>query len=197
MSKRWLCVAFDPGGTTGIAAIVYEASQMVNTPKTEAVAEALKLGGDIDDVVFYGQKVLFAKAGAIPCQVELVGTANCVRAVKVLMKRYKVRPKNVRVAVESFVARPGNQGRNAKKEFNAPLRVTAGLLYGLAVECGLDVEKVVASQTPSNAKGVVDNDRLRRWGFWGERGSGQTPHERDAIRHLLLLLRRINMGQQA
>lgn len=191
--KNWLLVALDPGGTTGIAAVVYEAKRLADVPAVEDLVHVLKAYPDGEAKVPTGN-VLFCKAGVIPCQDELLGSANIVRAVKVLQKEYAIPAKQVRVTLEQFIARPGNAGRVAKKEFGAATRVTAGVMYGLAVEAGLDVRKHVGTQTASNAKGVINNDRLRRWGFWGARGSGQTPHERDALRHLLLLIRRIQTG---
>lgn len=186
-------MALDPGVHTGIAMCVWD-GKLADVPDTEDLAYVLRKFSNGAPTRPVG-KVIFAKAGMIPCFVEVVGTADIVRAVKVVMKRYSVPAKNVRVVIEQFVPRPGNAGRVGKHEFMSPSRVTAGVMYGLAVKCGLDVEKHVNEQTVSNAKGVITNDRLRRWGFWRTPKQGQTPHERDALRHLLLALRRLRQGQ--
>lgn len=65
----------------------------------------------------------------------------------------------------------------------APVRVNSILLDRLA-QAGSSQR--VFFQSPSDGKVSVTDDRLRRWGFW----EGKTPHERDATRHAILMLRR-------
>lgn len=81
------------------------------------------------------------------------------------------------LAVESFELRPRRmlKGRGAlsSPRVGAVLRLHFGQRY--------------VEQQASAAKGVITDDRLREWGLWVV---GQE-HARDAVRHLVLLLRRV------
>lgn len=74
------------------------------------------------------------------------------------------------VIIEDFISRPG-----PAVNLSAPR--TIGRIEGWCDERGVDY----IMQTPSAAKTVVTNDRLRAMGGW-KRGE---QHSRDALRHLL------------
>jgi len=74
------------------------------------------------------------------------------------------------VIIEDFISRPG-----PAVNLSAPR--TIGRIEGWCDQSGVDY----IMQTPSAAKTVVTNDRLRAMGGW-KRGE---QHSRDALRHLL------------
>lgn len=86
------------------------------------------------------------------------------------------------LAVEDFILRGAI--KTTKREGLAPVRVIAAMQYALELS---PVSAKVVMQSPSNAKGVITDTRLREWGLWlpGERHR----HVRDAMRHCLLYLR--------
>lgn len=82
------------------------------------------------------------------------------------------------VIIEDFILRQGTKDRSLL----APVRVTARLedrLY--SHHYGGDI----VFQSPSDAKSIVTDTRLKQWGLWH---SG-SPHIRDAWRHLVKYLR--------
>jgi hypothetical protein len=94
------------------------------------------------------------------------------------------------VVIEDFILVPnvGTRGFSSKREGLSPVRVTAALLSALLVGGWSQeaIEKIVHMQSPSSAKGVITDERLRSAGMW-IKGSD---HIRDSIRHAMLFLRR-------
>ena len=84
------------------------------------------------------------------------------------------------IVIEDFILRQGTKARNLL----APVRLTAGLVQEVLRSNRLIG---VTMQSPSDAKSVVTDDRLRSLGLWQV---GQV-HARDACRHLALFLRRL------
>ena len=86
------------------------------------------------------------------------------------------------LVVEDFVLRERTMGRNLL----APVRLTAGIAQEV-----LWSEKLigVTVQSPSDAKSVVTDERLKALGLWIR---GQQ-HARDACRHLALFLRKLKV----
>lgn len=84
------------------------------------------------------------------------------------------------VAVEDFVLRKFTKAR----ELLAPVRVTA-MVVALADEIGVGQDAVWSYPTPGS-KDVINDERLKRLGLW----LSGAPHGRDALRHLVLALRR-------
>jgi hypothetical protein len=82
------------------------------------------------------------------------------------------------VIIEDFILRERTQSRSLL----APVRITAALTDRLYSK-GYRGEVVL--QSPSDAKSIVTDSRLKAWGLWHE-GS---PHIRDAWRHLVKYLR--------
>jgi hypothetical protein len=82
------------------------------------------------------------------------------------------------LVLEDFVLRVNT----ASRDLLSPVRVNAAIEERMKPLTLVRVYK----QMPSEAKGTVTNDRLRRWGMY-RRGK---PHSRDALRHGVHFLRR-------
>lgn len=96
------------------------------------------------------------------------------------------------VGVESFVIRQMNMGA----DFLSPVRIRAALEFaafsGIKDWSGQKRHYSVQTQSPSDAKNVVTDGRLREWQLW-------TPgpdHARDATRHAMLHLRKLRADVQ-
>lgn len=83
------------------------------------------------------------------------------------------------VRAEDFVLRQ----RTMDRSLLSPVRINAKLSYALH---GSDIE-FDDTQSSSDAKSTVTDDRLKRWGLY-EPGR---PHRNDAMRHLILWLRHL------
>lgn len=82
------------------------------------------------------------------------------------------------VIIEDFILRE----RTKSRDLLAPVRLTA-MLQDRLYHCGFSGKIVL--QSPSDAKSIVTDSRLKAWGLWHE-GS---PHIRDGWRHLVKYLR--------
>lgn len=82
------------------------------------------------------------------------------------------------VIIEDFVLRQGTKDRSLL----APVRVTAALTDRLY---SMGYRGEITMQSPSDAKSIVTDSRLKQWGLW-HIGS---PHIRDAWRHMVKYLR--------
>lgn len=93
---------------------------------------------------------------------------------------YDIPRDNASVIVEDFILRMYSKDRAVL----APVRITAML------ELCLDLvgNSISVKQQPSEAMGVITDDRLKNWGFY-ERAGGMG-HARDADRHNLYALRK-------
>lgn len=92
-------------------------------------------------------------------------------SIIVVLDGFNARDTITEVVVESFISRPG-------PAVNLSAPETIGRIRAWCEARGIDP----IMQTPSAAKTVVTNDRLRAMGGWK---SGEK-HSRDALRHLLL-----------
>ena len=81
------------------------------------------------------------------------------------------------VVIEDFVLVPGAA---LKKVALVPVRLLAMMQFALD-----DIP--IYTQTASQAKGVITDARLKDVGLY----KGRSPHERDALRHALLFVRRL------
>lgn len=84
------------------------------------------------------------------------------------------------VVLEDFILRSSVKTR----DLLSPVRINAAISYGL--HSGGWVGVAVELQTATDAKGVLTDARLRRKGLWVP----GKDHANDAIRHMLLYLRR-------
>lgn len=102
----------------------------------------------------------------------------------------EISSEHLTIGVESFVPRRLDQS----KAFLSPVRLRAALEFAAWSGIrGVDGEKriyPVISQTPSDAKNVVTDGRLREWNFWTK----GPDHPRDATRHALLFLRKLRQA---
>lgn len=159
-------VAFDPGGTTGWATVEVDLARVA--------AAGLSVG--------LGSLGARWKTGSIRGG---SGGGDAEASVRVGREMADVVARFLGsggvVVVEDFVL---DRGRSSgRRDLLAPVRLTTALRVWLAVD-GWDGRVVL--QMPADAKAAVTNDRLRAWGAW-VKGSD---HERDAMRHALLYLRR-------
>lgn len=117
---------------------------------------------------------------------EEVGGDEVVQVKRIVSFIRKVAPKYVVIEdSDHFLLRGGT---NLRKGALIPVRVTAMLEYALERKW---FNGRILRQTPSQAKGVVTDVRLRTQRLWV---SGH-PHARDAIRHLILFHRRLRSGK--
>ncbi len=157
----------DPGGTTGWAIFCWP-------------EESLKLDGP----------PLLGSIGYWTCG-QLEGDED--GQVDALIKMAEAWP-TAEVVVEDFRLRQMAGGR----DLLAPVRVTAAFKHALrwtgenAAPSKGRIKRTPHFQMPSLAMSAVDDDRLKRSGFW-DCTKGK-PHARDAIRHCLTFARRAKQG---
>lgn len=160
-------LSVDPGTTTGF--VLWEGS-------------GYRSGSDVKNgIVSYGEWVGGWKVGA--------------RGALVTIQQFMP---DVYV-YEDFILLGGDH--SSDREGLDPVRVNAVVDYELELAAlgigmrGMNDGKawapVVVAQTASQAKGVITDDRLKRWGLWySATVKGEKPdHVRDACRHLCLYLR--------
>jgi len=154
-------IAIDPGQTTGW-------SLMVVHP------EALCMDGErvLDSIMTHHH-------GQVKSVYEdyTIEQGECM-AVDDLWSLIKEWPEAA-VVVESFVIRSNNRSN----EFLSPVRITAALR-----DIMWKNSRKVFKQSPSDAKNVCSNERLKDWGLYDSYGGLE--HARDADRHALLFLRK-------
>jgi hypothetical protein len=175
-SPRWVSVfAVDPGVDSGWAWLVYEVSRL----DSDGALGAVRVGSGLNDPLF--------RFGEISCVDEDASTwtlADWIGASSDKARRF-IGGGDVRtvVVVESFSLRE----RTASNDLLSPVRLSAKL--GLLVWLINQEEPGVVEwfwQSPSDAKSVCTDERMRRWGLW----QAGKPHATDAIRHLILWLRK-------
>jgi len=158
--------AIDPGGTTGVAFAIVDISQ-------PTVARCIKRA--------WSKGLLWT---------ENVEGSHAEQAWKISrwvtdfffhyhIERSFITAGRTYIAIEDF------QLRQMSADL-APVRITAGIETLLAGAFGMEDlfsdSPFYVKQQPSHAKGFCTDDMLRRWGLLKKR----SPHERDALRHLVL-----------
>jgi hypothetical protein len=130
-----------------------------------------------------GGVIVDSRRGQVECRRdEIKGTD---RILNLMRYANDVCPLNA-IVVEDFILRLGTKDRSLL----SPVRLTAMLEYGLSVDSDLMDLLPIVLQSPSDAKSTITDDRLKLAGMW-IRG---LPHARDATRHLLLYLRKLDGG---
>lgn len=174
------CVmAVDPGGVTGIcwAIVPYD------------VLEKYGVGADLfsalkDNGVFGFSQV--SSAPLPPNPIDNVLSLESAVASRLLAGAEALHARSpyglTNVVIEDFVLRIGTQSR----DLLSPVRITSALWYALYMHG--DLKPVVNLKQVSDAKGIVNDDTLKRFGLWFE----GKQHARDAARHLVLALRNID-----
>lgn len=170
-------VAVDPGTVTGMAWAVVGRSELRRLGVVGALGAARKDGRLLGEEVKGGDE--FDSASYILSWLE-VFQGEARRRTQGRVRGHHS------VIIEDFILREHTKDRSLL----APVRLTAmvefGLKSGLVLPSLHPVTAGVVRQSPSDAKSGVTDDRLRSWGLWWK-GS---PHIRDAIRHLVVYLRR-------
>jgi hypothetical protein len=165
---RLYVVGFDPGGTTGWAALRLELEALSDGVTALALSSAL-------DVFAW-------------CTGEFVGPEN--HQVDMMMELLRdvwregeweegADSDVFAVAVEDFILRILQQDR----ALLSPVRITAAFNYA-----GRDLPMPRTLQAVGDAKKVMTDERLRKLNMY-EAGVGD--HRRDALRHALLLARKL------
>lgn len=175
MSRFVGIMAFDPGGTTGVAWGVYDLDEPGIVERLDSgvmVGEGQLTGGEP-----YQAAMMYEKWRGFQGYCAEKGWPSTV-------------------IVEDFILRPGKA--TADREGLSPIRLTAlfeGILIAGSVGTYMAEEEdwalvataampVVVKQSPAQAKGFATKERLKRWGQW--RVGMQ--HARDARRHVCLYL---------
>jgi hypothetical protein len=154
-------VAFDPGGTTGWSVMD---TRLMNLSSSRSIAESVQGW-------WHGQ---------IPCNEGGDSEKRGISAMETLVEQQWARPgvSAVAVVMEGFDLRTARRDR----ETLSPIRIIAGLEQ-LLWETG----QKIWFQQPSD-KPTCNDNRLRNWHFYAADGQ---EHARDADRHALFFLRRL------
>lgn len=176
-------VAFDPGGITGWSVMMVEKDCLID-PKVKILSSIKHWA--------HGQIDCGAHMGGGPAGGN--GLANGIsdgesRGVHEMLKLVSMWTggNGIAVVIEDFIIRQYNMSR----EFLAPVRVTAGVEYGLWLNglcAGGSGVGGVLKQSPSEAKSTATDERLKDWGLYERDGGMQ--HARDADRHAITFLRK-------
>lgn len=179
-------VSIDPGGATGLAWAVVGRSELKKLGATQALAAAKADGRLI------GEQVQGSS--------EFDSAAYCLAWIEVWQREAARRTRgkvqvHSRIVMEDFILRE----RTKDRSLLAPVRMIAMLEFGLyafgsptasPAQVSPEMAKLgtvgVTKQQPSDAKSVATDERLKRWGLW----HAGSPHVRDAIRHMIIYLRR-------
>lgn len=173
---RLLVVAFDPGVTTGWAALRLDLGVLTREGFS---ALALRSGGGRDpELLAWDTGVLRGGDGAVADQM-----LGLVRGVWEEGEFDAGEGSDVMgIAQEGFILRM----LNSDPDLLSPVRINAIFDY---VCRGVPVPR--RKQQPSDAKRVVTDQRLHAMNLWRP---GWTEHEKDALRHAVLLARSLSEG---
>ena len=166
-------IAFDPGMTTGWCIIQSSLSTWVeSTSMQEKLQNSQIQTGEIKS---YDDHFVTNDHHHATEMIELVYrlSARC--------------PGPISVVVEDFVIRTADQ----KRETMSPVRITSQFdallrFYMDEGRIDWDIERLI--QSPGDAKRTCSNERLKLWGVYD---SSSGPHQRDALRHAILAIRKI------
>ena len=172
-------VAFDPGGTTGYAALGVKPDDLRwpgNTPLQDQIV--LKEYGQIDCGSRYGENPRFSHA------VNMGGENDGVKnMLELVLTRW---PKSA-IVIEDFIL--DFKKADKTRDLLSPVRLTAAFSYGLwradPIVIGAGLERISILDR-SNVKTTCTDERLRNWGLY-DRHSGD--HARDAMRYAFYYLR--------
>ena len=192
---KWLSVAsIDPGGTTGFCWAMVRLKTLRKRGWLEALRDAVatrgkdvgcrfiltEIHGNMDVT---GRLLPPALLSFDPEDDQVDQLMAWIVNVRGYTSRASARTQRQisAILIEDFILRESTMDRTLL----APVRITAKLTYALHSETLRGGEPIVM-QTPSDAKGVITDKRLKRWDLFTLTSS---PHCRDAIRHLCKYLR--------
>lgn len=171
---RWVSVfTVDPGERTGWAWLCYERSRLA----TDGAHGAVKIGLELSYAM--------CMQGEMPSVKEDEATDEIRRYVRRSSERaasHVATDVSTVCIIEDFTLRE----RTMDSSLLSPVRLGAKVAYGMYLD-----EVPVYWQSPSDAKSTITDDRLQRWGLW-RKGA---PHANDAMRHLILWLRKEINGE--
>lgn len=173
---RWVSVfTVDPGQHSGWAWLLFERPLLPSDGSVGCVRVGLSLSRPM------------CMSGEMNTSREVQGSKDLVRYISRSRERgmsFCRRSVRQAVVMESFQARERTMDAN----LTSPERIAARVEQELS---RVDYEFEWYWQSPSDAKGTITDKRLKRWGLWYP---GQ-PHRNDAMRHLLLWLRKEANGE--
>lgn len=97
------------------------------------------------------------------------------------------------VEIEDYVLTEELGGRaHGGREALSPERIFGGIVGAALMRQKAWKRRFVQRESASSAKSTFTDDRLKRLGLY--KGTAGAPHARDAVRHLLLVDRRLRQG---
>lgn len=181
MKTDWVAAfAIDPGETTGWTALAFEKK----TLRAEGEVHCINVARNLSTKLF--------AQGDVDCSEENEGALDLL----VLMEKWKGRVSRfvgsdvpLYFITESFQLRAFT-GTHADPNLLSPVRILAKIEWALwdRERTGDPLAEYSAlPQSAANAKGVITDKRLRRWGLWqpGKRNR----HKMDSLRHMILWMR--------
>lgn len=174
---RLVVVAFDPGVSTGWAWRAFDREDLPRLP----TARLLRVSEGGTGLIERDPRVVprLVLAGGV----AMWDTYTAMAMQSVVRSAWKVAEVDEDldtfvVVVEDFILRTSDAARHTL----APVRVTAAF-EALMRDSGVNV---FTGQSASDAKRAITDERLRRWDVYEE----GPEHRRDAMRHLILFMRR-------
>lgn len=154
-------IALDPGGTTGMAWAMFPPNGNVPDAYLKKMSRAWQIDGEHKD------QALLLYQEILDCMKRAGGVNQSTYNVRTI------------VACEDFVVPSGPR----RKTVLSPVRVGAMLEYHVWLE---ELNLEWRWQQPGE-RSVITDEMLKRWGLWLP---GQ-PHAMDALRHLIVLQRKL------
>lgn len=183
MNTSAALIWFDPGKTTGYSVFQVHPEALVNDEyKVMDNVEHWEHGQidcgqkrGLDDVreIFDGDGRLEYSELGVNSTGENAGVHEMLELVDIWL--------GAATGLEDFILRTQNKSRDTL----SPVRVTSAFEYGMHLR-GFQTFR----QQPSEAKGIVTDQRLKDWGYY--RRDNQE-HARDADRHAISWLRKVKM----
>lgn len=176
--------AVDPGEVTGWAycCVAWKELEQKGITDSLAAARRHKSGYMLGDTRFATGQVDIGPWSRDDTEAQGIARLFCVLvAYDEMVRRASAGAVNgiTDVVIEDFLVRE----RTMDKSLVSPVRVTSGLVQELFNWGG---RVTLDYQQPSDAKSVVTDARLKKWNLYVD-----GKHARDAVRHLVLYLRRL------
>ena len=171
----------DPGEVTGWCAVCVPWERLLREGVIASVKKAAEKG-----MIWFGEVDSERGVHDPECMGEIKATIDIVG--KMIKIQDEVNKKTAgavsrinSLVIEDFILREHSMDRNLL----SPVRLTSRL--ELAVHLSPHLKPCLSYQSPSDAKNVVTDDRLKRWDLY----KAGSRHARDALRHAILHLRKV------